>query len=415
MVDAFDDRVRGVVWDVVVIGAGPAGSSAARVAAEGGASVLLLDRARFPRYKTCGGGLIGISLEHVPPAVLETVEQRVRSVRFSLRGGRARTHRTAEPFLSLVQRETFDEALVAAAIAAGVTFIDGVVVRSLSEPDPTADPSGDPAAEPADRALTAAAVVVQTDRGPVRARVVIGADGTSGRCGRYVGVQNRGTDLALEVEVTRTATSAQFDSSTFDGSVRFDWGPNPGSYAWVFPKREVLTVGVIQAKGHPQQTRDYLESWLRHAGLDGREIERSTGHLTQWRSADSPLRRGSVIVAGDAAGLLEPWTREGISFALRSGCWAGQASALAASGMEGSPGDALRDYERRVVAELDPEIRAGERLLHFFERHPGLVHLSLASTGAGMRLFLGVCDGTKTLSGILSSRLLRRLLWVFGS
>jgi geranylgeranyl reductase family protein len=405
MVDAFDDGVRGVVWDVVVIGAGPAGSSAARVAAEGGASVLLIDRARFPRYKTCGGGLIGISLGHVPPPVLETVEQRVRSVRFSLRGGRARTHRTAEPFLSLVQRETFDAALVAAAISAGVTFIDGVVVRSLSEPD-RAD-------EPADHAVTGD--VVQTDRGPVRARVVVGADGTSGRCGRYVGVQNRGTDLALEVEVTRTASSAQFDASTFDGSVRFDWGSNPGSYAWVFPKREVLTVGVIQAKGHPQQTRDYLDSWLRQAGLENREIERSTGHLTQWRSEDSPLRRGSVIVAGDAAGLLDPWTREGISFALRSGCWAGQAAALAVSGLAGTPGDSLRDYERRVVAELDPDIRAGERLLHFFERHPGLVHLSLASTGAGLRLFLGVCDGTKTLAGILSSRLLRRLLRVFGS
>jgi flavin-dependent dehydrogenase len=241
MVDAFDDGVRGVVWDVVVIGAGPAGSSAARVAAEGGASVLLIDRARFPRYKTCGGGLIGISLGHVPPPVLETVEQRVRSVRFSLRGGRARTHRTAEPFLSLVQRETFDAALVAAAISAGVTFIDGVVVRSLSEPD-RAD-------EPADHAVTGdvAAVAVQTDRGPVRARVVVGADGTSGRCGRYVGVQNRGTDLALEVEVTRTASSAQFDASTFDGSVRFDWGSNPGSYAWITPTVSTSRLGNTQA------------------------------------------------------------------------------------------------------------------------------------------------------------------------
>ena len=76
------DAAAGVLWDVLVVGAGPAGSSAARVAAEGGASVLLIDRARFPRYKTCGGGLIGISLGTLPRSVLATVEQEVREVRF---------------------------------------------------------------------------------------------------------------------------------------------------------------------------------------------------------------------------------------------------------------------------------------------------------------------------------------------
>ena len=68
-----NDATAGVIWDVLVVGAGPAGSSAARVAAEGGASVLLIDRARFPRYKTCGGGLIGISLDTLPGSVLATV------------------------------------------------------------------------------------------------------------------------------------------------------------------------------------------------------------------------------------------------------------------------------------------------------------------------------------------------------
>jgi geranylgeranyl reductase family protein len=396
MEDAFD---RGV-WDVIVIGAGPAGSSAARVAAEGGASVLLIDRARFPRYKTCGGGLIGISIDHVPESVLSTVEQRVRSVRFSLRGRSAKSHRTDQPFLALVQRERFDSALVEAAVAAGVSFVDGVVVKSLTEltgSDGGADP-----------------VLIETDRGRLRARVVVGADGTSGRCGRYVGVRNGGTDLALEVEVTRTAATAESDAA-FDGSIYFDWGADPGSYAWVFPKREVLTVGVIQAKGHSRQTRDYLDSWLRTVGLEHREIERSTGHLAQWRSADSPLRRGSVLVAGDAAGLLEPWTREGLSFALRSGCWAGEAAARALSPSGHVSGHALREYEHRVLTELEPDIRAGERLLNFFEAHPRLVHLSLAYSRAGMRLFLGVCEGSRTLGGILSHRSLRRALRLFGS
>ncbi|MHC5796965.1 geranylgeranyl reductase family protein [Lacisediminihabitans sp. FW035] len=383
---ARDDAASaGVIWDVLVVGAGPAGSSAARVAAAGGASVLLVDRARFPRYKTCGGGLIGISLAHLPDSVLSTVEQRTREVRFSLRGGSSTTYRRALPFLALVQRERFDEALVTAAVAAGASFRDSVVVRAVEEAD--------------------GLVTVTTDGPTLRARVVIGADGTSGRIGRYVGVQNRGIDLALEVELTRTP-----ESQAWDDSIAFDWGPAPGSYAWVFPKEKVLTVGVIQARGEPQQTRDYLESWLYSTGLDTLETERSSGHLTQWRAPDSPLRRGSVLVAGDAAGLLDPWTREGLSFALRSGCWAGDAAAAATTG-----GGSLDDYGRRVDAELEPDIRAGERLLRFFEKHPRMVHFALADTRTGMRLFLAVCDGTKTLGGILSNRVLSRALRVFGS
>ena len=386
-----DDAPAGVIWDVLVVGAGPAGSSAARVAADGGASVLLVDRARFPRYKTCGGGLIGISLAHLPSAVLSTVEQEIREVRFSLRGGALKVRRRTPPFLSLVQRERFDDALVKAAVSAGATFLDSVVVKSVDETD--------------------GVVTVATDGSLLRARVVIGADGTSGRIGRYVGVRNRGTDLALEVELTRTP-----QSRVWDDSIAFDWGAAPGSYAWVFPKKGVLTVGVIQARGEPQQTRDYLESWLSSTGLDTLETERSSGHLTQWRAPDSPLRRGSVLVAGDAAGLLDPWTREGLSFALRSGCWAGEVAATAtAAAAPDSPADPLDAYGRRVLAELEPDIRAGERLLHFFERHPRMVHLALAYSGTGMRLFLAVCDGTKTLGGILSDRNLGRALRMFGS
>lgn len=382
------DAAAGVVWDVLVVGAGPAGSSAARVAAEGGASVLLIDRARFPRYKTCGGGLIGISIGNLPRSVLTTVEQEICEVRFSLRGGARQTHRRALPFLALVQRERLDEALVEAAVSVGAIFRDSVVVKSVDEAD--------------------GLVTVTTDGLPLRARVVIGADGTSGRIGRYVGVQNRGTDLALEVELTRTP-----ETPAYDGAIAFDWGSAAGSYAWVFPKEKVLTVGVIQAKGKPEQTRAYLESWLRSTGLDHLETERSSGHLTQWRAPDSPLRRGSVLVAGDAAGLLDPWTREGISYALRSGCWAGEAAVAATSGEP--VGDALDTYSRRILRELDPDIRAGERLLHFFEKHPRIVHFTLAHSATGIRLFLAVCDGTKTLGGILSHRPFSRTLRVFGS
>ncbi len=367
------------VWDVVVVGAGPAGSSAARVAANRGATVLLVDRARFPRYKTCGGGLIGISIDLVPASVLEAVEQRVATVRFTLRGGSPTAHTERRAFLSMVQREKFDDALAAAAVAAGATFVDGVLVKSIREEE---------------------FVVLETSRGEIRARSVIGADGTNGQCGRYVGVTAGGVDLALELEITTPDALKHWNDDVF-----FDWGEDAGSYAWMFPKDEILTVGVIEAKGFPDATRRYLDRWVGELGLQGAEVQRSSGHLTQWRTDESPLRRGRVIVAGDAAALLDPWTREGISFALRSGTWAGEAAAGGTGALDG--------YVDRVLAELAPEVRAGARLLGLFERHPRLVHLVLARSLIGARLFVAVCRGDKTLAGILRNRFAQLALRLF--
>ena len=80
---------------------------------------------------------------------------------------------------------------------------------------------------------------------------------------------------------------------------------------------------MIAARGQGERTKRYLRDFVARLGLAGVEPEHDSGHLTRCRTADSPLRRGRVLVAGDAAGLLEPWTREGISYALRSGALAG--------------------------------------------------------------------------------------------
>jgi len=371
-------------WDVVVVGAGPSGSSAARVAAERGARVLLLDRAEFPRYKTCGGGLIGTSLDYIPASVRATIEQQVKSVTFTLSGRSPSSHRSGSPFLALVQRERFDQALVEAAVAAGVTFADGVAVRGIEADDTHA-------------------VTLSTDVGDIRSSVLIGADGVGGRIGRYVGVTPGGVDLALEREIVRPADGRDWDDRVF-----LDWGSEPGSYAWMFPKTETLTVGVIQAKGAPDATRAYLDRYVGELDLTAAEVTRASGHLAHWRTADSPLRRGPVIVVGDAAALLDPFTREGISFALRSGTWAGVAAASAVRGNA----TALDAYAARVRTELQPEIAAGARVLRLFERRPGLIHGLIGYTVIGAHLFIRVCRGQLTLAELMRHRVTRAALAV---
>ncbi|MGZ6840395.1 MAG: FAD-dependent oxidoreductase, partial [Frankiaceae bacterium] len=106
-------------WDVVVVGAGPAGGSAARAAAARGSRVLLLERASLPRYKTCGGGILPVSEDQAGIVLDGLARDRVERATFSLRGRWAVTRRSRSPLFAMVMRADFDAALVEAARAAG--------------------------------------------------------------------------------------------------------------------------------------------------------------------------------------------------------------------------------------------------------------------------------------------------------
>jgi geranylgeranyl reductase family protein len=376
------------VWDVAVIGSGPAGTAAALAAAAAGRRVLLLERASIPRYKTCGGGLIGASLAALPPGMVPPSRQEIRDVTFSLHGRLARTWRAAAPLLTLVNRDEFDAALVRAAVQAGVTVRDRVAVTRLSE--------------------DAGLVSLMTADGPtVRARAVVGADGSAGRAGHYVGVQLAQVDLGLELELPVPAEQA----GRWAGRLLVDWGRMPGSYGWVFPKGETLSVGVIAARGHGEATRAHLQEFLVRLGLEHVPPVVSSGHLTRCRTDASPLSRGRVLVAGDAAGLLDPWLREGISFALRSGTLAGAAAATAAGAATASQVDAATSgYAARVAASLGAEMAAGRLLLAAFSRRPWIFHGVIATLPAAWRIFIRLATGQSSLVPVVQRPVIRRLL-----
>ncbi len=376
-------------WDVAVIGAGPAGCSAAAAAAAAGARTVLLERAALPRYKTCGGGLVGVSraaLQAALPAGL-AVEPRdtATSATFTYRGRYSRTLRHPEPFLAMVNRDEFDHALAKSAAEAGVALRDQTRVRSVEQ-----HPDG--------------LVSLGTEVGAVTARAVVGADGSASRVGRWVGVECDEVDLGLELEL-----AAGRLKDAWRGRILIDWGPLPGSYGWVFPKDDRLTVGVISERGDPEATRQYLDSFVRELGMAGLPVLESSGHLTRCRRDGSPLFRGSVLVAGDAAGLLEPCTREGISFALRSGGLAGRAAAAVAGGDEA----AADRYRAAVEQELGAEMRAGRVFRAALSRRPWAFHLALMAAPAAWSSFVKFATGRSSYPEALRKRpiapLLRRL------
>ena len=367
------------MWDVVVVGAGPAGAAAARAAAAAGAATLLLEKAGLPRYKRCGGGLIGPSQR----ALVETglhlgalYKDHVGKITFTSQGKRGFTRATTA-FLPMIARSELDLALVEAAVAAGAQLQTGVTVGAYSEQD--------------------GVVTLGTSVGPIWGRAVVAADGSAGRAASYVGVVCEQIDIGLEAELPTPA------GSDWAGHVLLDWGPVPGSYGWVFPKGDTLTVGVIGARDQGEAMRDYYRSFVASLGLDLSTATHDGGHQTRVRAPGSPLRKGQVLVAGDAAGLLEPWTREGISFALRSGRLAGSAAAAEVTA-----------YEAAVEAELGAEVAAGRRALLAFARHPGVVHAVMRWLPGMWPLFVELVSGHTTMADQLARRRVRWLVFAVG-
>jgi geranylgeranyl reductase family protein len=372
-------------WDIAVIGAGPGGLAAAHAAASAGARTIVLERAEHPRYKTCGGGLLGTSLAVAAPRITVPARDTITAITYTVNGRRAFTRRSSgKPVLTMVRRDDFDFAWYKAAVAAGAQVRQNAQVRALDQDAETA-------------------TVTLSDGEAITARVVIGAEGSAAISSRHVGVTFDQQDLGLEVELS--ATDA--DRAAYRGRVLLDWGPVPGSYGWVFPKDDQLTVGVIMAKGRGAETKRYLADLLARLGLTDRPVLRDSGHLTRCRHEDAPLRRGRVLVVGDAAGLLEPWTREGISYALRSGTWAGEVAARAHAPAQ------LAEYDEQVARHLAPEMAAGRRLLQVFARRPRLMHAAMA-TPMGWRAFESFCRGELSMANVVRRPSIRAAINLLG-
>ena len=229
--------------------------------------------------------------------------------------------------------------------------------------------------------------VVQTDAGPLRAGVVIAADGTSSRLAREVGVRLSRVDLGLELELDAGSSAAEWADR-----VHLDWGPIPGSYAWVFPKGDTLTVGVIAARGAGEATRDYLRRFVALAGAG------AASRRPRLRPPDPVPHAG--LARSAAAGCCWPATPPGCSSrgrARASRSPPGPARWPARSAAAGATG-AVERYRAALSADLLPEMAAGERCLRAFEARPWAFHELIRSTPVGWRQFGRITRGETTLA-----------------
>lgn len=324
-------------FDVAIVGAGPAGSRAAWRLARGGARVALVDGSH-PREKACGGGVTGRALELVadglprdaPGVRIETAvfAHGDRSTRMRLDGPRR---------LVVMSRRRFDGALVAAATGEGATLV---------------------AARATDVRRAADRWTIETTGGSLSAPWIIGADGPNSLVRRRVSSPFPRADLSV--------ASGFFVHGASSSEIAIAFEDRPAGYLWSFPRPDHLAVGVCaQAdESSPRVLLPIAREWIaRNMDTHACELQPYNWPIPSLRPAsllrERPCGAGWMLV-GDAAGMVDPITREGIFFALVS------ADAAASSLLAGR--DPAREYERQARARVYAELVRAARLKARFYR-----------------------------------------------
>ena len=327
-------------YDAIVVGGGPAGSTTANRLAETGASVLLADKATFPRDKPCGGGLTMRAVRQCPLDPTPVVEEVVDQVELRFRYGASVVHHAREPVVWMTQRRRLDAFLLDAARERGVEVREGVRVKI--------EPGNKVALGPAEYA---------------GADVLVGADGANGITARAVGL---GEGISYGVAYEGNVPYPVLPRERYARRLVLELADIPGGYAWVFPKGDHANVGVGGWESEGPKLKEHLKRACEAHGLDAAELEQLRGHRLPLRRPGTRIAAERALLVGDAAGLIDPVSGDGmyecfVSSRLAAGAildlLAGRATSLA-------------PYERAVDGELAPLHRASWKLKRALDRWP---------------------------------------------
>ncbi|MGF1533162.1 MAG: geranylgeranyl reductase family protein [Bernardetiaceae bacterium] len=336
-------------YDLIVVGSGVSGSMTAYRAAQAGLRVAILEKETLPRYKTCGGGLTYQArqlLPDLPPEVLEYEGYEV-DLHF-IQQDRTYRVRREQPVVSMAMRANLDQFIAQQAQNAGAILHDQTRFEG-------ATPTGK-------------GWNVQTSQGKISTQYIIAADGANSLVAKQLGWKKETRLMARATEYEVYVSPEE--QARLSERTRIDFEGIPAGYAWVFPKRDHLSIGLgmfmgtrkTQKENLHQRTAEYMD-WL---GIRSpREVARHAAQIPVSPRTDGFARQG-VFLVGDAAGLADPITAEGISNALLSGRWAVEAI-LAAEG-ESTQAEAL--YHQQLEQKLLPSLNKGRKLAWVMYQKP---------------------------------------------
>jgi len=331
--------------DVIVVGAGPAGATLSYELVKKGIGVLVLEKEKLPRYKCCAGGVTSKTAKLLDFDISEVVEDAIYEVSFTFNLGNAYVGQHSQPLIYTVMRDVFDYFLVTRAQQLGAVLIDDQKVTRIR--------------------VSADWVEVSTADDIFRSRLVVGADGAYSVVAKELGIGRSVEYIAgMESEII----VPEEELAKWKSRIQIDLGCIPGGYAWVFPKRDHLSIGAGCLASKARHLDHDHQKFLNSLSIGSYTIARSNSHLIPTCTKGRLVWQDKALLLGDAAGLADSLTGEGIYNAIQS-------AQLAAPVVENSLARGkveLQDYQQVVEQKIMSELRIAHKLSKFFVRFPRL-------------------------------------------
>jgi geranylgeranyl reductase family protein len=340
-----------MAYDVIVIGAGPAGAVAASRTARKGLLTLLIEKEHLPRYMACGGALTQAITKHIDFDYSATVESVVTGLTLSYKQGPECTLCPPGLRIETVSRNRFDHRLVEEAVRSGAKLMEGVKVVAVEEGRREA--------------------AIRTEGGETfQGRIVVGADGSNSVSAHAAGLQGDQFGIALAGEMYPVDGTIP---DSFSNRIFFRFGDIQNGYGWIFPKGDHYSIGVLTRNSRCSAFSSLYEHFKEHFSfLKNAEERIKCGRLLPLNRGYRTLNTKRICLVGDAASLIDPLTGEGIRHAIHSGVLAADAihSSFNRSGVLTE--QYTRDVNEQIVKDFIPAMW----LALLFYSFPSLLYMS---------------------------------------
>jgi geranylgeranyl reductase family protein len=331
------------MYDCMIVGAGPAGGSAAYHLAKRGRSVLVLEKASLPRYKPCGGGVSPQVAQWFDFDFTPAISLKVNALQFTWNmRDVVDAHLEAIEPIWMVRRDVFDHFLIQQAQKQGAELKDGLEVTGI--------------------AFQGDHWQVNTAQGPMSGRYLIAADGAKGPVANWLGFKARKRQLAGALE-------AEAPIENPASTVNFEFGMVKNGYIWNFPKADGYSIGIgtFRGGGGPQDFKAILSEYAKLFNVNLNTCQQYGHPICLW-NGKQPLHTQNAILAGEAACVVDPFTAEGIRPSIFSGIKAAEAIDQAVGGND----NALAQYTEVMNREWGEEMVWAQRLAGIFYRVPSV-------------------------------------------
>ncbi|RLJ00843.1 MAG: hypothetical protein DRP06_01045 [Candidatus Aenigmatarchaeota archaeon] len=327
-------------YDVIIVGAGPGGSSAAEKCAEYGLKTLLLEKEKLPRDKPCGGMCTIIEKPKVcGPAVTKIIERKSDCFKFYFNGKPIRTFKYTS---FLFSRKKLDYFITKRAIKAGAKVIDKCKVNDIE--------------------IGENKVHVVTEKGSFNSKIIIGADGVNSIVAKKTGL-NKGwnineVSLAIKSEIKMSNKEIE---KRFGKDILIYVYSDFSGYGWIFPKNGCVNIGIGCRLSRSDKLRDRFDNFAQQLGFESKEVQ---AHMIPTELLKKPYKKRALL-CGDAGGFVYSIFGAGIELAIRSG----KAAAILCNEAIKNDDFSLKMFKKynSICKPFITDIKTSSRRLRMFE------------------------------------------------